>query len=293
MDLLGKNIPEERIDEIINTVRKKKELSTVSESIILSELELILKKDGKILASVSEGKSYPLEFIVKTIRAILRERFGVFLSPKEFKERKETFEKLIKDISNIDIYKKLLGFHASTKERLPIYEKLYERIFAITGKPHHISDLGCGMNPFSLPFMDLGHIHYFATDIDGQMLGMIEKFFSTAHVHAVVGMLNLRNTEEYKLIQPSDVCFLFKLLDSIETKGHTLAEKLIKAIPSQWIVASFSTITMSGKKMNHPERGWIEQMLKRLGYKYEKLSFENEIFYVIKKSSSAAPAHCS
>ena len=35
--------------------------------------------------------------------------------------------------------------------------------------------------------------------------------------------------------------------------------------------------------MNHPYRGWIEQMCRRLGYFYEILEFENEIFYLIQK----------
>ncbi len=37
----------------------------------------------------------------------------------------------------------VLGAHASTRERIPILEEFYSRIFEFTGKPHSIIDLAC------------------------------------------------------------------------------------------------------------------------------------------------------
>ena len=78
-----------------------------------------------------------------------------------------------------------------------------------------------------------------------------------------------------------DVCFMFKFLDPIEDKGHKLSEEIIKLIKARYIVISFSTKTVSGKKMNHPYRGWIEKMLERIKKDFEKISLENEVFYII------------
>jgi len=61
------------------------------------------------------------------------------------------------------------------------------------------------------------------------------------------------------------------------------AEKIIRKIPSQYLLISFSTKTLSGRPMNHPQRGWIEQLTKRLGYGFEIIKSKNEIFYLIKK----------
>jgi len=77
---------------------------------------------------------------------------------------------------------------------------------------------------------------------------------------------------------------LFKVLDPLEQgKGHKLSEVLIKAIPAKWIVVSFATKTVAGKPMRHPERGWIERMLDRIGYKFSKFKTSNELFYIIQK----------
>ena len=66
-------------------------------------------------------------------------------------------------------------------------------------------------------------------------------------------------------------------------KGHKTSEEIIKAIPAKFVVVSFATLTISGKKMNYPRRGWIELMCKRLGYEFKLLEFSNELFYVVMK----------
>ena len=49
----------------------------------------------------------------------------------------------------------ILEMHASSKERMPILDSFYERLFSFTGKPKTILDLACGLNPFALPWMGL------------------------------------------------------------------------------------------------------------------------------------------
>ncbi|MBI2151512.1 hypothetical protein HYU21_02175 [Candidatus Woesearchaeota archaeon] len=66
--------------------------------------------------------------------------------------------------------------------------------------------------------------------------------------------------------------------------GHKNSELVIKSLSVKWIVVSFPTLTMSGKKMNFPRHKWIELMCQRLGYMFNLIEFENELFYVIKKS---------
>jgi len=41
---------------------------------------------------------------------------------------------------------------------------------------------------------------------------------------------------------------------------------------------------LSGKKMNHPERRWLDYLLKRINYKYKTFNSDNEIFYLITKN---------
>jgi len=81
-----------------------------------------------------------------------------------------------------------------------------------------------------------------------------------------------------------DVCLLFKVLDSLEpAKGHKFAEQLITKVPAHYVVASFPTRTITGKPMRHPYRGWMDRMLKRIGYEFQVFVEGDEVFYVVKK----------
>ena len=66
-------------------------------------------------------------------------------------------------------------------------------------------------------------------------------------------------------------------------RGHRKTQEVIKAVRASFIVVSFPTVTMSGKKMNYPRRRWIELLCNRLGYAYDLIEFPTEIFYVVKK----------
>ena len=82
----------------------------------------------------------------------------------------------------------------------------------------------------------------------------------------------------------TDVCFLFKMTDVLDkNKGHKATEEMLKRIPAEYVVVSFATKTMSGKKMTAPRRNWMEWLCKRLRYEYTILEFPNELFYVVKK----------
>ena len=85
-------------------------------------------------------------------------------------------------------------------------------------------------------------------------------------------------------IPPADLCFLFKMTDILDQgKGHKVTEEIIRKVPAKFVVVSFPTKTMSGKRMNYPRRKWIELMCQRLNYEVKIIEFSNELFYVIKK----------
>ena len=91
-------------------------------------------------------------------------------------------------------------------------------------------------------------------------------------------------TDERFKIPKADVCFMFKLIDPLERgKGHKLSEEIIKNLKSKYIIASFASKTISHKPMKYPYRGWIERMLDRLQYKWEKINTASEVYYIIQK----------
>jgi len=299
MEIYNKKIDDAILNELVLDIKKKKGLKGMKDPLIIKEIAKLFATNTKLLNYFSSldlyknnlkqiKKSRRYKEAIKQIRDKFRLYYEMFL--KDYEKRDE-YLKEIDSLDNIKAHIKMLSTQKSTNERIPIYPILYNRIFEITGKPKSILDLGCGMNPFSYPFLRKAagnECTYYASDFSEEECKIIERYFKKNKIKGVVFPLDLREIKDANILDifpKTDVCFLFKVLDTIEKGGHKLAEMIINAVNSDYVVASFSTRTLTGKKMNHPYRGWIERMCKRIGYSYDIIEFENEIFYIIKKKS--------
>lgn len=265
-------------NQLIQEIKKKKELSELDNKFVKEELDRFFKREPKILKNLKEQtnpKAKDYKIVVKEVRAKLRRSYGLFRVEKETKK--------LKQLAKEKKYAEILKTHSSTKERLSFYDQLYQRIFKITGKPKVILDLGAGLNPLSYGLMKT-KVEYYAYDLSKEEVKVINQFFKDKKINGKARILDLLEIEKVKKLPKADVAFLFKMTDVLDKgKGHKTSEEIIKAIPTKFVVISFPTLTMSGKPMNHPRRGWIELMCKRLGYDLKVLEFSNELFYVIKK----------
>jgi len=79
-----------------------------------------------------------------------------------------------------------------------------------------------------------------------------------------------------------DVCFIFKVVDALETIQWDITPFLLARIQAKWIVVSFSTRSLGGRRPIAAEkRAWFERLL--TSYNYEQFEIPNEVFDVIKK----------
>lgn len=248
------------ISDLVMQIKKKKELSGLDNSIILDLIENYSKKHKISLEFLSKSQK---KLIVKLIRAELRNYSGRFQSPLKTRSGNNSFQNLLKS-------------NSSTKERLSYYPEISSLIKKLNVKS--ILDLGCGINPLALAKPG---IIYCAADIRNDNLELVEKFFRSEGVKGRTFIYDLRKIDDS--LPSADLCILFKVLDVLEKKGHKLAEKIVKTLKCRYLLISFPTKTLSGKPMNHPQRGWIEKMLSRLNYEFALIKKPNEIFYLVKK----------
>ena len=294
MKINNKEVTEEKIKLLIDAVKSRPDFSGVDDKFVQAELVGFLSHDKKMLGIISEReikdmlRARVFKELVKLVRAILRRTCGVF-QLAEAGERKQLFDELRKNPVSIELHEKILATHLSSAERLNDYESIYQSIFAVTGKPKIVLDLGCGLNPVSLPWMKLDTVEYHASDLNKDDCDFVNEYFAIEKITGKAVQLNLIDLKQDKMLlarfPKADVCFLFKILETIElTKSHRISELLLLAAPARYIVASFATKTAGGDRMRNPRRGWIEYMIVRLGFSFEKFETENEIFYIIKKS---------
>lgn len=260
------------INQILKQVKAHKKYKDISDTVVKKEIQTHLKSHP----NASEDKQ-----TIKEIRSKLHKIYSSFQTKK-----KNKIEKLIKKINNkcpLETTDQLLSNTVSTKERLPNYQSIYSQIFKITGKPKTILDLGCGLNLFSYPFMEINEPTYYGYDINEKDAEFLNKYIKKMKIEGGVEILDLENLKSVKRLPKADLVFLFKVVDIL--KGKKYAEDVLEILikNNKYLVVSFATRTISRRKMNNPYRNGFEIMLKRKEWNFEKFQTENESFYVIKK----------
>lgn len=262
-------------ENLLFEIKKNKKYSTISDNIINEEIESYLKKNN--LEKITKQD-------IKEIRKSLHRLYSSYLRGKKSK-RNKLLDELSENSDNLDMIKTILMTAVSAKERINYYNEIYQKIFEITSTPKIIVDIGAGLNPISFPYMNLKKLDYYSYDIDNEDIYFLNEFFKIMAPYGVNGkaeLINARNIKELEAIPNSDIIFLWKLLDLIDSKKFR-SEDIIKLLikKTKFIVASFATRTIGGKKMQFSNRIGFELMLKRLNLKFNSFKIPNEVFYII------------
>jgi 16S rRNA (guanine(1405)-N(7))-methyltransferase len=177
----------------------------------------------------------------------------------------------------------VLKLHSSTAERLPYCAEFYRRIFAVTGAPASILDIGCGLNPFSVPYMDLpAPVRYVATDIDALLIECVNRFF------AAVGLPSGARVEDAVCSPPSDevdLALALKLLPSLEQQAKGSSLRLLEQVRAKRLVVSFPLTTLGGRckgMLAHYSRQY-EEMLTGSFSLMGRFTVPAELVYVLER----------
>ena len=180
--------------------------------------------------------------------------------------------------------RRVLMLHTSTRERITILEKFYEFIFNVTGQPKSVIDIACGLNPLTLPWMNLEKTsQYFAYDIDENTIYFINKYLK------LTDLKSMALTQDVILQPPmieADVALLLKTVPCLEQQEKGCSIRLMEALQAKHIVISFPVRSVGGKSKGMPAN--YERILYNLirgkDWQVTKLLFETELVFVIYKT---------
>jgi hypothetical protein len=227
-------------NRLIEEVRKKREFSRLPDSVVLRALE---KSSGD----------------VKLAREWLRKYFGVFLTNRVLRGRD------------------LLGSHFSSRKRN--YEEFYGGIFeainnvkadgSLESKKFSILDLGCGVNGFSFEELVnvLGSVRYIGVEAAGQLVDFMNEFFEEKKFDgkAVKGdLMDLDFVKEVLDEEKFDVCFLFQVVDALESVEKDYSKRLVSLIMESvgLLVISLPVVSLGGRKrIGEEKRMWLVDWL--------------------------------
>ncbi len=252
-------------DKIYEKVIKKKEFSQLPKT----DVELAFEKFNKNL--------YLDEEKIKLTRDLLRKVFSVFTSSKLLNLRDKQPEWVLRK-------------HLSTRERLPYYTELYNKLFGGLKKKVNVFDFGAGVNGFSFSFFPSKfEIHYFGFESVGQLVSLTNNFFKKNHIKGFVFHQSLFELEKIKekimSVEGSKIVFLFKILDSLEMLERNYSKYLLKEIVPlvDRVVVSFATKSLIARRKFKANRGWILGFIKDNFKIVDDFKLGDERYLVIEK----------
>ena len=261
MDLL------KRKEALMNTIQQKKELKGIARSVIALALNTYLKKHRLALTALTPKEE---KLLMKEVRSQLRRSTGMFYHSLPQEHLPLTSQ----------LIKALLASHASTTSRTADYPFLRREFTA--RNVHAVLDLGSGLNPLALAQKGM---HYIAIDIREDELALLQHFFKEKGVHGVTLLCDLRHA--LPDVPPVDACLLMNVLEIIETnkRTHERAAALLSSVHARFFFITFSTRTLSGKRMRFPDRPWFERLLASLGFRWQKHLLSTEVLYIAERSA--------
>lgn len=175
----------------------------------------------------------------------------------------------------------IMGYHASTRERLPILEEFYATLFAQLPPIHSILDIACGLNPLSLPWMPLPQPPtYYAYDIYQNMMHFLTAYFELMHIE---GDSQARDVIQSCPARPVDLALVLKVLPCLEQLDKQAAQRLLHTINARHIVVSYPIQSLGGKSKGMAS--YYEEHFKRLietdNWQVRKLEFATELVFLI------------
>jgi len=179
----------------------------------------------------------------------------------------------------------VLYSHLSTRERLPIMEDFYQKIFQVTGLPGRILDIACGLNPLAFPWMGLpASTEYIAYDIHEPRISFINDYFQLqglpqlAHVHDVA--LNFPQ-------EKADVGLFLKEMPRFERNYPGTGRNFLNELKVHFLVVSFPTIsTHGGRNLTERYREFFKKLTDGFNWSITELMFAGEMVFIAEKPNS-------
>ena len=181
---------------------------------------------------------------------------------------------------------RLLGVHASTRERLPVLQEFYDALFAAIGCPRIILDLACGLNPLAFPWMKLPNtVQYWAYDLHQPRVDMLNRYFE------LQGLRPLARHQDILVDPPqveADVAFFFKEAHRFEQRQRGCNRAFWQALNVRMLVVTLPAVSLTGKhQLADKHRNLIYTTIGDLPWHVNELCVGTELIFCIDKGYGA------
>lgn len=233
------------------------------------------------------AKRSSLKEAVKATKNKLHQVGGAYLADKEdypgwLNDLGQLFRSGYQDAFH-SYLRKIMHFHASTRERLPILDQFYTTILADLPPIHRVLDLACGFNPLALPWMPLAEpVEYYAYDIYQDMLTFLARFMTLMQVQGQAQVCDIIQSCPTMQV---DVAFVLKAIPCLEQIDKSAGSTLLHSINAKYVVVSFPVHSLGGraKGMEANYEARFRALVGDTGWSVRRFEFATELVFLVIK----------
>lgn len=183
----------------------------------------------------------------------------------------------------LDVCAKIMSYHSSTRERLPILDQFYTEIFTSLPPIHTILDIASGLNPLAIPWMPLAeNAQYYAYDIYSDMMDFLAEWMKIINVQ---GYAKVSDVLQHCPTDKVDVALLLKVIPCLEQIDKSAGSRLLQTINADHLVVSFPVHSLGGRSKGMIEHyeARFQELVKGKRWEIKRLEFSSELVFVVKK----------
>mgnify|MGYP000917349486 FL=1 len=178
----------------------------------------------------------------------------------------------------------LRGRHASTREREAAAADFWSAVLADLPQPVSITDLACGLQPLSLPLVDLPRdVLYRAFDVHLGILATAEAFLQRWGQTHEVGSWDL-------LAGPPpgghDLVLLLKTLPCLEQGRRGAGRALLAALEAQTVIVTYPLRSLGGRQVGMADhyRQQLAASVDGMPWRVEPLDLRGELGFRLRRA---------
>lgn len=264
-----------RLDDVLARVAVSRRYRHVAEEVV------------RRLATEEIAKSRNLADAEKRTKRRLHQIFGAYTGQPDYPQRLLALARAIDggdEESAREVCRAAMAGHVSTRERLPILDRFYAALFAITGVPSVVCDVACGLNPLAVPWMGLpAGARYVGCDIDSQLVGFVAAALDLFGIDARV---ELRDVVTAPPDCEADIALLLKSAPCLDQQDPGAAARVLAGLRARHVVVSFPAQSIGGREkgMERTYRARFAALLDELGWssrRVAELDLPGELVFVI------------
>jgi 16S rRNA (guanine(1405)-N(7))-methyltransferase len=268
---------DDNLETLVEAVLASSKYRGVSKDLIVSigSQELRKRRNFKEALKASKSKLHQISGAYLDTRG--REQYTTWLH--ELSRAAATGQREVL----VQVCTKVMDYHASTRERLPILDQFYREIFSYLPPIRSIIDVACGFNPLALPWMSLApQAEYYAYDI---YQGMMDFLGAWMRLNQVSGKAEVRDVIQACPTHKVDVAFIFKAIPCLEQVDALAGFHLLQTLRADYLVVSFPVASMGGRNKGMVEHytAHFRTLMANERWEITRLVFKSELVFIVKK----------